>query len=50
MGDLVHDEVGVLEEAQHAVVELDAHVVLVLLQAKRAEEQVLHPVVVQVPD
>ena len=38
MGDLVHDEVGVLEKTEHAVVELDAHVILVLLQAERTEE------------
>ena len=46
MGDLVHYVVGVLEEAQDAVVQLDAHVVPVLLQAEGAEVEVLQPVVV----
>ena len=41
VGDLVHYVVRVLEEAQDTVVQLDAHVVPVLLEAERAEVEVL---------
>jgi|JI9StandDraft_1071089.scaffolds.fasta_scaffold1287139_2 hypothetical protein len=37
VGDLVHHVVGVLEKTQDPVVELDAHVVSVLLEAERTE-------------
>ena len=45
--DLIHDEVGVPEEAVDAVVEVDADVILVLLQAEVSEVEVLQPVIVQ---
>ena len=38
MGDLVHDKVGVLKKTEHAIVKLNAHIILVLFQAERAEE------------
>lgn len=47
VGDLVHDEVAVLEVAEQPVIDLDTDVVLVFLQAEAAEKEVLHPVVVQ---
>jgi hypothetical protein len=50
VGNLVHYEVGVLEEAKHPIVEFDAHVIFVLLEAEGTEEQVLHPMVVEVFD
>jgi hypothetical protein len=50
MGDLVHDKVGVLEEAQDAIVEFDANVVAILFHAERAENKVLHPMVVNLLD
>jgi hypothetical protein len=46
VGDLVHYEVRVLEVAEQAVVDFDADVVLVLLQAEAAEEEVLHPMII----
>lgn len=50
MGDLVHDEVAILEVAEQSVVDFDADVVLVLLQTETAEEEVLHPMIVQLGD
>lgn len=47
VGYLVHDEVGVPEEAVNAVVEVNADIVLVLLQAEMAEVEVFQPVIVQ---
>lgn len=47
VGDLVHHVVRVLEEAEDPVVELDAHVIPVLLQAERTEIQILQPVLAQ---
>ncbi len=45
MGDLVHDEGRVLEVAEQPVVDFNALVVLVLLQTEAAEEEIFHPVV-----
>jgi hypothetical protein len=47
VGDLVHDEVGMPEKAMDPVVEVNADVVLVLLQAEVTEVEILQPVVVQ---
>lgn len=38
--DLIHDEVGVSEEAVDAVVEINADVVFVFLEAEMAEVEV----------
>ena len=48
--DLIHNEVRAFEETQHAIVEFDAHVVSVLLQAERTEKQILHPMILQFCD
>jgi len=34
VGDLIHHVVAVLEKAKHSVVQLNAHIVLILLQAE----------------
>ena len=44
---LVHYEIAVLEVAEQSVVDFDADVVLVLLQAEAAEEEIFHPVVIE---
>jgi hypothetical protein len=41
VGYLVHDEVGMPEEAVDAVVEIDADIVFVFLEAEMAEVEVL---------
>lgn len=50
MGDLIHDEVRILEKAQHSIIEFDTHVIFVLFQAERAEKEIFHPVIVQLFD
>jgi hypothetical protein len=47
VGDLVHDEVGMPEEAMNAVVKINADIVLVFLKTEMAEVEVFQPVVVQ---
>ena len=46
MSYLIHDVVGMFEEAKYAVVEFDAHIVFILLQTERAEIKVFEPVIV----
>lgn len=48
MGDLVHYKVRIFKEAKHAIVELNAHIVFILLEAEGAKKQVFHPVVVEI--
>lgn len=48
VGDLVHYVGGLFEEAEEPIVDVDADVVLVLLQAEAAEEEVLHPMVFEI--
>lgn len=47
VGDLVHNEVGVPEKAMDAVVEVDANIILVLLEAEMPKIEVFEPVIVQ---
>lgn len=47
MGDLVHDEIGMPEEAMNPVVEVDADIVLVFLQAEVPEVEIFQPVIIQ---
>ncbi len=47
VGDLVHNVVRMLEEAKNTVIQLDAHVISVLLQAEGAEVKVFQPVIIQ---
>lgn len=46
MGDLVHDEIGVFEETENPVVELDADIITVLFHTEGTENKVFHPVIV----
>lgn len=50
MCNLIHDKVGVFEEAQYAIVELDGDIITILFHAEGAEDKVLHPVVVELFD
>jgi hypothetical protein len=42
---LVHHEVRMLEEAEEAILDLDAHNVSVLLKSITCKEEILHPVI-----
>lgn len=46
MCDLIHDEVGVPEEAVNAVIKIDADIVLILLKTEMAKIEVLQPMIV----
>jgi F0F1-type ATP synthase alpha subunit len=46
VSDLIHDVVGMLEKAHYSVVEFNTHIVAILLQAERAEVEVLQPVII----
>lgn len=47
VGYLVHDEVGMPEEAMNPVVEVNANIVLVFLQTEVPEVEIFQPVVIQ---
>lgn len=44
---MIHDEVGVPEEAVDAVIKVNTDIVLVLLKAEMSEVEVFEPVIVQ---
>ena len=46
MCDLVHDEIGVFEKAQNTIIELNADVISILFHTERTENEVFHPVII----
>ena len=47
VSNLVHDEVGVLEEAEHTIIKFNAHIIFILFKAEGTDEEVLHPVIIE---
>lgn len=45
VGYLIDEVVGILEETEEAIVDLDADVALVLLETEAAVEEVFHPMI-----
>ena len=45
MGNLVHDVVGVFEEAKNTIVKFNAHIITILLQTERTEVEVFQPMI-----
>ena len=50
MGDLVHDKIRVFEKAQNTIIELNTDVISVLFHTERTEDEIFHPVVINLLD
>ena len=50
MGNLIHNVVRVLKEAKDSIIKLDTHIIFVLFQTERTNEEVFHPVIMQLFD
>lgn len=48
VGYLIHNKVGIFEEAEKPIIDLSANAVLVLLQTEAAKEEVLHPMIIYI--
>jgi hypothetical protein len=50
MGNLIHNKIGIFEKAEHSVVKFNTHIIFVFLKAERTEEEIFHPMIIQIFD